>query len=158
MRVKKIFSRATAILAATVLAATAFTSMATAHSIDKSDSISFAIPTTPGGSVGVLGQRKSLPRSFGGTGLLEYLVKGQTSDLIISEAAAADDCLPGEEPFIGVDMVGAGGNVTADLTLQGMMQDADGTLHEYNEHFGDSKSLGNAGEVTELLFICLDLS
>lgn len=157
MRVKNIFRRATAILAATVLAATAFASIATAHSLDKSDSITFAIPTTPGGSVTLLGQRKSLPRSFGGTAVLDYLVKGQTSDLIISEAAAADDCLEGEEPFIGVDMVGAGGNVTADLTLSGTAQNADGQTVTYNEHFGDSKSLGSAGTVTEVLSICLDL-
>ncbi len=154
---KKIFRQVTALLAALVVAATAFASMATAHSIDKSDSISFAIPTTPGGSVTLLGNKKQLPRNFGGTEVLDYLVKGQTSDLIVSEAAAADDCSAGEEPFIGVDMVGAGGQLTADATLNGTAQDANGDTVPYNAHFGDSKSLGNAGEVTEMLAICLDL-
>lgn len=157
MRVRKIFSRATAIVAATIVVATAFASIATAHSLDKADSMTFTIPTTAGGSVTLLGNKVQIPRSFGGEGVLEYLVKGQTSDLIISEAAAADDCSEGELPFIGVDMVGAGGQLSADFTLAGSVQNVDGSSMPYGTELHEDESLGKAGEVTEVLSICLAL-
>lgn len=157
MRVKQTFNRVTAILAATVVAATALASVANAHSVDTSDSVTFTVPTTAGGSVTLLGNKRQIPRSFGGQGVLDYLVKGQTSDLIISQAVAADDCSEGEKPFIGVDIVGAGGSIAADFNLAGTVQDADGNMQPYAAEYHEAQTLGRAGEVTELLAICLAL-
>lgn len=158
MKRTRIFKRAGGILAAVVVASSALVAGASAHSVDKAQTLTFPIVKTPGGEVTILGQKVFLPRNMTGEAVLTYDVKGQTSDLIVSEAAA-DDCTPPQAPFIGVDIISAGGNLTAQLQVTGTAVGADGQEEPYDSGLvGGSQSLGNPGQKTDVMSICLDLS
>lgn len=152
-----IFNRMVAILSVLTIASMAFTASAGAHSAEKGDTLTFPIPTTPGGEVTIMGKKVHLPRNLTGQGVLSYLVKGQTSDLIVSEAAA-DDCTEPNDPFIGVDILSAGGTLTAQLRVTGTYVGPDGTIQPYDSgEQGSSQSLGSPGSKTDVMSICLDL-
>lgn len=152
-----IFNRMVAILSILLIASMAFVASAGAHNADKGDSLTFPIPTTPGGEVTVMGQKVHLPRNLTGEAVLSYLVRGQTSDLVVSEAAA-DDCTAPNEAFIGVDFISAGGTIAATARITGTSIGTDGQPKAYDSGpLGGSQSLGNPGSKTDVMSVCLDL-
>ena len=152
-----IFNRMAAIFSVLALASMAFVATAGAHTAAKSDTLTFPIPTTPGGEATVMGQKVHLPRNLTGQAVLSYDVVGQTSDLIVSEAAA-NDCTAPNDPFIGVDFISSGGNVAASLRITGTSVGADGQAKSYDSGpLGGQQSLGSPGSKTDVASLCLDL-
>lgn len=151
------FNRIAAIFSVLALASMAFVATAGASSADKGDTLTFPIPTTPGGEATVMGQKVHLPRNLSGQAVLSYLVNGQTSNLVVSEAAA-NDCTAPNDPFIGVDFISAGGNISASLRITGTSVGPDGSAKAYDSGpIGGQQSLGNPGSKTDVMSLCLDL-